>query len=412
VTHSTGPRRPGGAGRRRGASGRDRGRWPALSPAAALAVAVTVALTVTGCATNEGGASSPAAATAGPGYYAGWTVTGAPGLVVTSTSTGKAIATVKAPAGVAPGAVYGAAADNRTFVVTGERGHGPDARTAWYLLRVSPGSADPAPLTPLPVPVRPRPAGVALSPDGTQVAVAWPGHPATLRVYSTATGTLLREWSTTAPGELMAAKVPAGGSWPYTALVLRWSADGRQLAFAWNAATIRVLDATAPDGDLIGGSRPLTAIGTTYATLSSFTCQAAHGWQLITVTKGAAAGQGVVCAGSSQTGRYTACTSPTDTKCAYTQRNFIGFLRVTHDSQDATYQGMEVASECPSPANPDNTAYLGWANTDGSVIIGSEICAGHARFGIFNGGGGFTPLPALPMSPPGQAGVLDGTFAW
>ena len=79
-----------------------------------------------------------------------------------------------------------------------------------------------------------------------------------------------------------------GGSWQYTALVLRWSADGRQLAFAWNAAAIRVLDAAAPDGDLIAGSRPLTAIGTTYATLSSFTCHAAHGWQLIMVDKGAA----------------------------------------------------------------------------------------------------------------------------
>jgi hypothetical protein len=33
--------------------------------------------------------------------------------------------------------------------------------------------------------------------------------------------------------------------------------------------------------------------GTTCATLSSFACHAWQGWQLITVTKGAAAGQGV-----------------------------------------------------------------------------------------------------------------------
>lgn len=72
---------------------------------------------------------------------------------------------------------------------------------------------------------------------------------------------------------------------------------------------------------------------------------------------------------------------------------------------------MDVASECPSPAAPDNAAYLGWANADSSVIIGSEICAGHARFGIFSGSG-FTPLPALPMSLPVRAGVLDGTFPW
>lgn len=86
-------------------------------------------------------------------------------------------------------------------------------------------------------------------------------------------------------------------------------------------------------------------------------------------------------------------------------------MRVTHDSQDATYQRMDVASECPSPTNPDNAASLGWASADGSVIIGSEVCAGHARFGIFSGGG-FTPLPALPISLPVRARVLDGTFAW
>lgn len=58
-----------------------------------------------------------------------------------------------------------------------------------------------------------------------------------------------------------------------------------------------------------------------------------------------------------------------------------------------------------------DAAYLGWASADGSVIIGSEACAGHARFGVFRGGG-FTPLPALPMSLPVQAGMLEGTFAW
>jgi hypothetical protein len=72
---------------------------------------------------------------------------------------------------------------------------------------------------------------------------------------------------------------------------------------------------------------------------------------------------------------------------------------------------MDVSSECPSATGPDNAAYLGWASADGSVVIGSEVCAGHARFGIFSGGG-FTPLPALPVSLPVRAGVLEGTFAW
>jgi hypothetical protein len=384
-----------------------------------VALAVTLAI-VRNIPNGDAAAPPSAAPVAGssaipidvPDYYVAWMQASSPYLVVGNTLTGQKIATVKAPAGVFLEEVYGAAADDRTFVVTGHRLHGTDAgATVWYRLRIAPGSSTPARLTPLPMPVRQSYAGVALSPDGTKVAVALPGTSAALRVYSTATGALLREWSTKAPGELMAAKVPTGGSRQYTALVLRWSADGRQLAFAWNASAIRVLDATAPDGDLIAGSRPLTAIGTTYATLSSFTCHAAHGWQLITVATGAAAGQGVVCAGSSQIGRYTACTSPTDTKCAYTQRNFIGFLRVTQGSGGATYQGMDVSSGCPSLTDPDNDAYLGWASADGSVIIGSEVCAGHSRFGIFHGSQ-FISLPALPVFLPVTTGVLEGTFAW
>ena len=60
---------------------------------------------------------------------------------------------------------------------------------------------------------------------------------------------------------------------------------------------------------------------------------------------------------------------------------------------------------------PDNGAYLGWASADGSVVIGSEVCGGHARFGIFSGSK-FTPLPALPNSVPVPDGVMDGTVAW
>lgn len=404
--------------------GRGRRSWLAPVAAAAVITALAVALAIIRSIPN-GGLAAPSTATPAAGssaasgavssgvpeYYVAWMQADPPYLVVGDTFTGQTIATVKAPVNIFFDYVYGAAADDRSFIVTGANLHGPDVQTHWYLLRITPDGSTHARLTPLPIPVRQIVAGAALSPDGTEVAVALPGHPATLRVYSVATGALLRQWSTTAPGELMAVKVPAGGSSAYTPLELRWSADGRQLAFGWNATAIRVLDAAAPDGDLIAGSRPVTAIGTTYATLSGFTCHAANGWQLISVAKGAAAGQGVVCAGGSQTSRYTACSSPADTKCAYTQRNFIGFLRVTHDSQGATYQGMDASSACPSLTGPDNAAYLGWASADGSVIIGSQVCAGHSRFGIFSGSG-FTPLPALPNSLPVTTGVLEGTFAW
>jgi hypothetical protein len=67
--------------------------------------------------------------------------------------------------------------------------------------------------------------------------------------------------------------------------------------------------------------------------------------------------------------------------------------------------------ECPSQVQTGDGAYIGWANADGSVIIGSQVWAGHERFGIFRGGN-FTPLPALPVSVPVPAGVMDGTGAW
>jgi hypothetical protein len=339
-----------------------------------------------------------------PEYYVAWMRADTPYLIVGETLTGQVRATVKAPANVRLDAVYGAADSDSTFVVTGQLVHGPDSGTVWYLLRIAPGSRDPARLTPLRIPGEPNPVGAALSPDGTEVAVALPGSPATLRVYSAATGALLRSWSTTAAGEIAAAKVPPG-SWQFTAMALRWSADGSELAFAWNASAIRVLDASAPDGDLIGSSKLLAAIGKTYFTEGSFSCAAAQGWQLV------AGAAGILCAGGADEQDMQACPSPSGSTCTYVPRTPIGFFRQAPFGQGGTEQELlDGKSGCTSP-RPVNGAYLGWANADGSVIIGSEVCDGQSRFGIFRGSR-FTALPALPVSVPVPAGVLVGTVAW
>jgi hypothetical protein len=400
------PRRPGEA-RRRGRRGGYRPRWSLLAPVAAAVTVVAVALALLAVRDIPNGRAAAPSATpvtgpvtgslSVPEYYVAWMRADTPYLVVGNTFTGTTITTVKEPAGVYLQGVYGAAADDRTFIATGARLPGHGSGTAWYLLRIAPGSGTPARLTPLPIPVRQSPAGVALSPDGAEVAVALPGSPATLRVYSVATGALLRQWSTTAHGELTAEKVPAGG-WQFTAMVLRWSADGRQLAFGWNATAIRLLDATAPDGDLITSSKAVAGIGIGYGLGSSTVCNAAQGWQPVTVTKGAEAGQGIVCAGGEET-----YTSPA--------RNSVGFLLSTKNSQGDGFLGLDSGSACPGLSPPDNGAYLGWASADGSVVIGSEVCGGHARFGVF-AGSQFTPLPAPPDSLPVPAGVMDGTVAW
>jgi DNA-directed RNA polymerase specialized sigma24 family protein len=198
----------------------------------------------------------------------------------------------------------------------------------------------------------------------------------------------------------------AGESSQFTASrVLRWSSDGRQLAFAWNSTAIRVLDASAPDGNLITSSSLLAAIGTTHSSIGSFTCAASEGWQL---TEG---GEGVICAGGAQAD----LSQPSGAKggvCTPSERTFVGFLQGTSEGQgDVPMNLADVETECSAQAGYPDGAYLGWANADASVVIGSLVWDVHVRFGLFRDGR-FTPLPALPVSVPVPNGVLIGTYDW
>lgn len=426
-------RRPGGAARPGRRGWRRHLRWSVLAPVAAAVTIVAVAIALAAVRNAPGGATAPPPASSAspavptyttaagvPEYYVALMRAARPYLIIGSTRTGQVRATVQAPGdNVDFTAVYGTADSDSTFIVTGALIHGPDLGTMWYLLRIAPGSPNPARLTPLGIPGGPDPAGVALSPDGTELAVARPGRPATLQVYSVATGALLRSWSTTAPGEITAEKTQPG-SWQFTAMALRWSADGRQLGFAWNAAAIRVLGAGGP-GDLIGSSRLLLAIGTTYTTDATWACKARQGWAPITVARGPAAGQGVICGGGahndmpqavSGTASPTAASSAGNATCTPRNQPSIGFLESTADGQGESYLGLTTGeTECPGTAQASDGAYIGWSNADGSVLIGSLAWDGHVRFGIFRGSR-FTPLPALPVSATAPAGVLAGTVAW
>jgi hypothetical protein len=413
-------RRPGGAARP-GSRGRDR-RWRSkLAPvAAAVAVAaVAIALVAIKDVPNGGVASpSPPTTSSGPAgqnvsipgvpeYYLAWMQASAPYLVVGNTATGNVDALIKAPDNVFLQGVYGAAADDRTFIVMGNYVHAPDNGTLFYLLRVAPGGRS-GRLTQLPIsgPEVP-PAGIAISPDGTELAVALAGSPATLQVYSIPTGNLLRTWSATVPGALAVEPASAAGeSSQFTAArVLRWSSDGLQLAFAWNSTGIRVLDASAPDGNLITSSSLLAAIGTTHSAAGSFTCDASQGWELIE------GGQRVICAGGAQAD----LRQPSGAKggvCTPSERTFVGFLQETNEGQgDVAMNLADVETECSAQSGYPDGAYLGWANADASVVIGSQVWDGHVRFGLFRDGR-FTPLPALPVSVPVPNGVLIGTYDW
>jgi hypothetical protein len=188
------------------------------------------------------------------------------------------------------------------------------------------------------------------------------------------------------------------------ARVLRWSPDGKQLAFAWNSAAIRVLDASAPDGNLITSSSLLAAIGTTANKHGSATCNASQGWQLI------ANGQGVICGGS----QLVATPSGTagGGACRQRARTLVGFLEETKNAQDGVESSLtDFETDCSARAGYPDGAYLGWANAGGGAVIGSLVWDGHVRFGLFRDGR-FTPLQALPVSVPVPAGVLIGTYDW
>jgi hypothetical protein len=332
---------------------------------------------------------------------------GTPYLVVGDTATGKQVGLLGEPHRVFLQGIYGAAADDRTFIAMGDRLGGPDEGTAvWYLLRIDPGGKTPARLTQVPIPVRQNPTGIAISPDGTELAVALAGSPATVRIYSIATGKVLRTWSATVPGAVAVEPAAvAHGSQFTAARVLRWSSDGRQLAFAWNSSAIRVLDVTAPDGNLITSSSLLAAIGTTRTAVGSFTCDASLGWQLI------AGGQGVICAGSAQSD-LPQTGAASGEACARSARMLIGFLQETKGAHTGFPESLlDFETECPAQAGDSDGAYIGWANADGSVVVGSEVWDGHVRFGVFRDGR-FTSLPALPTSVPVPAGVLIGTYDW
>lgn len=175
--------------------------------------------------------------------------------VVRSSATGAALDTTRIPGLGSPD--VSAAADGQTFLITAATDANTGA-TAFWRLRVGPGGRT-VRLDRLPISVR-RPLvvdGAALSPDGSQVAIA--EQTACLRcsgqiqVRSLATGAT-RTWRTQASGQ------------PWK---ISWSAGGGQIGFLWQSNLrsppprqrdgYRVLNVTGPRGDLLA-ARPVVTV--------------------------------------------------------------------------------------------------------------------------------------------------------
>ena len=261
---------------------RHAGRLPALLLAAGAALAACTS-TSPGVTTPIEVASSAAATI--PAYYVALSHapdTPAPDqAIVGDAVTGAVLARVSPPAGSTFAGVAGAG-DDRTFVLDAqpfpqplppprppsESGqpwpYAPSEQAAmlprtWYLLRLAPAApAAPgrAALTRLPVPATPAGSvvtGMALSPDASKLAVSLqadpyhPGYRQSLRVYSVATGAVLRTWTTTQTA-ISAFDYGIDGNSAVT-----WLADGVHVAYLLFTAGpyLRTVDIRQPGGDLV-----------------------------------------------------------------------------------------------------------------------------------------------------------------
>lgn len=285
------------------------GGW--LAPVTAAAVVVALAITTVAVREAHTGpmASATASATAGggaistagglPAYYAALDnpegpafqdkeITTAVDVIVGDTGTGQRIASLAPPRGQTFAGLT-AAADDRTFALAAESlpveaGIPTGAPTAWYLLRLTPGAVRAATLTKLAIPAQPvgtQVSGIALSPDGSELAVMYQrdvwdvlnkqGHlvktgPLMLSLYSVATGRTLRTWTE------QTNSFPAGYGWywgRYSNTTLTWLDGGRTLAFTdgindgengpplapiFGGVKIRTISVASASGSLLGDS--------------------------------------------------------------------------------------------------------------------------------------------------------------
>jgi hypothetical protein len=277
-------RMPRPPGRRLPPSRRHRtGRLRVITPVAAAASVIAViaaALAITGGPHGHRPATESAATRAAlasvPPYYVA--LTGFTGnlnerrqAVVRATDTGAVRATISPPGPYRTFSWLSGAADDRTFVIAAQRrqsGTGATRNgselTKFFLLRFDP-AARAARLTALPIPAEPAGlvAAIALSPDGSKLAVLRRARPSPapareIQVFSLATGSQ-RDWRWPGRGWIGALQ-PIGQP-------LSWAANGRTLAFQqWtgqvgNDVRVRLLDTDAPGGSLRSAKPAMTLRG-------------------------------------------------------------------------------------------------------------------------------------------------------
>jgi hypothetical protein len=371
-------------------SGRLAGRVRWLAPAAAAAAVLVIAVgavTIGGRPHHRGpatGASRSCAARGHaisdvPPYYIAVTGTKRPYAgnrdvaAIYQTRTGTLVVTVRTPGTGQTVIQVSAAADDRTFAIATRAFPANLPATRFYLIRFSAASHTTT-VTPIAMPQIPAGAafgGLALSPDGSKLAVAFDPNAkltAEIRVLNLRTGAV-RTW-TSAHGNVE-------GYYDTTdPLSLSWGADNATLGFNWHVVDnnprpeptdgLRLLDTAAPGSRLVADSRlavPVSAItaGTGGSTLYS---------HALALTPDCRAVVGGV------------------TSATQTYGGFAKFSAATGHLQRTVDWG-------PMGNVIDLNNYVLWTNSTGSTLVVYEP-PGHAtRIGIVHDGR-LTLLPRLP----------------
>jgi hypothetical protein len=396
----------------------------------ALAGAMAVGCSVSGSPATSGASKAASSGTPSgtgepipsfvPRDYVMIDPAGAQRLIVRSTATGAVVATVSAPHGTQLVGVYGGGSGQVFAFATMPVAPLLDPMWSWYLLRLRSGDSPEVKRLPL---SGADPTAVALSPDGSKIAMAftfrtYPPHPQPLTLYSVATGAALRTW-TVKSGIIAAANPMANGDLGQEAadIAMRWTPDGRGLAFAFHAdaapgrygygynpvASIWLLDTSAPGSDLMADSRELAAADFGYnpGNGAGTRCLAGSGWSVL------GNGYGVSCAAewtlpsepASQPGQLPAgCPTPPATGEATPRQPLeVGFWRQYHESEGPVY------GPCPVATSAD--IRLAWASPDGKTALGAVGQPGHPVFGLFSGG-------TIRELPPPPANVPWASIAW
>ena len=374
-------------------------RWrhrllPVAAAAAIIAVAVSAVL-VAGPKLAPASAPDTAAV---PRYYLTFTFAADPQFhklpvteaMIRDTATGKITGTVKIVTNSFPASVAATAApDGRSFILAIAE-NAPKDEYRFFRLPVS-ASGKPGHLTELPaypVPVNAYLAGIALSPDGTRLAVSFSyglgatnGGPAkymvgAVEVINLVTGAV-RTWTADM----------RQGHW-YQPGQPSWANGNRMIAFTWQQAKsmsndamtmegVRLLDTEAP-GDNLANARMIMPAKAVNGTINSVlitpdgrdvlvaTSRDSRGTVVVQISEVPTAGSGPVRVLRTETARATATTQ--------------GMLASSSQVLSLAPGGRYALVQC---------IHFGWLDLDSSR---------------------FTPLPAYSPTPPGQIAIIYGVW--